>query len=573
MGTRLTASILPFLGLFLACGCTHGQNPVFQLVLNSSLMRDTAHDDFQKVAIECYMAKVLPSHDSGSITTSRSSSNYIQSMPDEEALRNSEFKLLMNGSFLYSSPSVIVNYTSVQMDKKGLRATFYLSKTEQFFGHFVCNYVNKTKNSSIISSATLSLIYAPYYQDGGNTWKYLTVVFFCLFLTILLVLGVIIAMVKYRFHINQYQKSAVELPERNCGYEEKSLTTRNFNITYPISSHGASHADGKKQLKLFCSETCFSQEEVTNALLLYLAHPTPCLQESCPCIQYKQVLNEYKLASTKPIERAEHVSRIATCDDVVTDNAVILEKRNSVLLSDSTLQKTDFTSVSKEDRYIVVYPDINLPSLTSSPTLLCNSDSSTYFVDPPDVFVVGSSGGRYSNEDHQVYLRVQEGSVPKGRTVKIKIGISLTSSLVSLLPPENLPVSPVVSFHVEGEDNFEFLKPVEIILPHFVDIEDEEDAKAMDLAFLKAGCNLYCFHQSKGVATFRPKSHTASLKTKHFCSFCIVANKRLPVEKIHYRLVKIIPRNQQLEQWRISFCVTYYLRTCLEVGNNIFRSI
>ena len=207
----------------------------------------------------------------------------------------------------------------------------------------------------------------------------------------------------------------------------------------------------------------------------------------------------------------------------------------------------------------ITYPKICSNYSEASPDLYVK------FVDPVETVKFDSNGGSYSDENHEIYLRVPKGAIPKGKIISIQVGVSFHSALVPLLPREVRPVSPLVKLCVMEEVDFKFLKPVRVTLPHFLDIADEEDAKQMGLQFMKCGHGLYCFHQSDGEASFKPKSNTATLRTTHFCTFCITANQRICSSKVNYRLVKIIPKNRQESMWRVNFCVTYYLKTCLQV--------
>lgn len=195
-------------------------------------------------------------------------------------------------------------------------------------------------------------------------------------------------------------------------------------------------------------------------------------------------------------------------------------------------------------------------------------DLNANFIDPVETIQFDSKGGSYANENHEVYVRIPKGAIPEGKTISIEVDVSFHSALVSLLPLDSKPVSPLVKLCVLGEPDFRFLKPIKITLPHFLDIVDEEDAEQMGLQFLKAGHSLYCFHKSDGVATFTPRASTATLRTTHFCTFCITANEAISVKKINYRLVKIVPKDRQVKAWRVNFCVSYYLRTCLQVTSH-----
>ena len=458
-----------------------------------------------------------------------------------------------------SEISTVINYTLIQADYSGLRANFYLSKNDYFYGMLVCNCLNQSRQatSKRIASASLSLLYMPYKQDVNN------IILVCCALSILLVtllIHSIIAFAMVRFFKRRHTCCITQDGPSERHQDAVNGLVRPRQV---ILDDGKCVTEKKKKklLKSPSSISCQSQEEATNVLLKCLAHPTSGTEDKCPCDVYKAALEDYRTNSADAISKTTASSN----HEIETDFCVDLQKNGKPVLRTSTLSHLTPFHCKRE----VMCPKICDNSF-GTPTSI--RENQTNHVSHPDTFVVDMRGGSYSNEDHQVYLRVPEGAVPEGKSVCINIGISLTSSKLSLLPLKSQIVSPVASFHVEEEESdFEFLKPVEITLPHFVDIEDEDDATTMELAFLKSSCHLYCFHRSKGVATFRPKSHTATLRTTHFCSFCIAANKKIPTEKINYRLVKVVPRmDHQREQWRAHFCVTYYLRTCLEVTKKMY---
>lgn len=227
----------------------------------------------------------------------------------------------------------------------------------------------------------------------------------------------------------------------------------------------------------------------------------------------------------------------------------------------SSASASDYHGIS----YPILYPDIRDEVLELSNKF----DLNMKFIDPIETVQFDCNGGRYANENHEVYLRIPRGAIPEGKTISIEVGLSFHSTLVSLLPLETRPVSPLLKLCVLGEPNFRFLKPVEVTLPHFLDIADQEDPIRMGLQFLKSGHSLYCFHKSDGVAKFKPRTNTATLKTAHFCTFCITANENISNKKVNYRLVKVVPKNREQKEWRANFCVTYYLRTCLQVRANL----
>ena len=81
------------------------------------------------------------------------------------------------------------------------------------------------------------------------------------------------------------------------------------------------------------------------------------------------------------------------------------------------------------------------------------------------------------------------------------------------------PVSPVLHIHCT-EKKLNHMKPVKITIPHFLNIDDEEDVKHLGLTFLKADHNSqYNFKPAKGECDFQNLHRT--IQTTHLCSFFI----------------------------------------------------
>ena len=87
-------------------------------------------------------------------------------------------------------------------------------------------------------------------------------------------------------------------------------------------------------------------------------------------------------------------------------------------------------------------------------------------------------------------------------------------------------MSPVLKLNVQDKPDFQFLKPVEVMLPHYLDLTSEDDSY-LGVEFLRAGHamnsnQMYEFQQiesDKGIF----KNNFGILHTKHFCFLCIVA--------------------------------------------------
>ena len=195
------------------------------------------------------------------------------------------------------------------------------------------------------------------------------------------------------------------------------------------------------------------------------------------------------------------------------------------------------------------------------------------FVDPIEILVCDSRGKEFINSDHDITLRVPPGAIPDGVTVHIETGVTLHGPFQ--FPPGTRPISPIVWFCTQ--EGVPFLKPVEVILPHFLHNWD-----GLQLGFLKADHSTFTTDDGEKRYIFQPVNdpmelHLENVKgfgvlsTKHFCFLCIQANithDQLP-SKAQYCLTKVTPDPwpSMAISFPIHFCVTFLLPTCFEVSN------
>ena len=180
-----------------------------------------------------------------------------------------------------------------------------------------------------------------------------------------------------------------------------------------------------------------------------------------------------------------------------------------------------------------------------------------------------SHDGRYYHDvDHDFILEIPEGAIPKGESITIDIGIALHGPFQY---PEGLrPVSPVFWVCVREQKNFQFLKPVNVTIPHFLHLENLSDIESLGLTFLKGDHEMnpqqmYPFQQAEGDILFKPFGKYGVLQTTHFCSLCIASNiTMLLFEKAKFCVSAFIPREVSVHQPSYAyFFVSFLLKTCL----------
>ena len=182
-----------------------------------------------------------------------------------------------------------------------------------------------------------------------------------------------------------------------------------------------------------------------------------------------------------------------------------------------------------------------------------------------------SKGRRYMyvNKANDFSLEIPEGAIPERESITVDIGVALYGPYQY---PEGLrPVSPVFWVCVRDKTNFQFLKPVTVSIPHFLDLESEDDIKSLGMTFLKAdhemnSQNMYEFQPTDGDMLFEPLKTYGVIQTMHFCYLCIASKvSRKQIRKAKYCLYVAIPRTMaRCEPTYVYFFVTYLLSTCLE---------
>ena len=527
--------------------------------------------------------------------------------------------------------TVLLNYTSKEHADGSIAVKFSIPKGEEFVGEFTCGY-NNLSNSTASSSQwniTQDLVFVYVPMEAHNVSSdssydlvlaFVAVLFLFLGALILLLIAIGCACKNWRQRRHLQDQIAREDKLHECG---STLNAFQVSANTEVFSR-----PGKQKSSLHSTaQQCHYSDEFLSGkeLMSILSHPSPCPTTGCSCTHYKRkLLYNLRFGNNSARSVSDLLSLSQDLERQICQN---LQMKKPVLSSAlcspsppiishllpavaevekvqaSSMMATDCISVdskycptslppadpklhyARESKHKkleprrsmnddvlscdsiegIAYPKFKLPGTEVSPT---EYDLKARFIDPIETVMFDSNGGRYSNENHEVYLRVPRGAIPEGDILLIKVGISFHSALVPLLPAESRPVSPLINLCVVGKQrDYRFLKPVEVTLPHCVDISDEEDVERMGMEFSKCGHGHYCFHKSDGVATFRPRAGTATLKTTHFCTFCITANKSIGEEKIWYRLVKVVPKRRDRESmmWRANFCVLYYLRTCLQV--------
>ena len=181
-----------------------------------------------------------------------------------------------------------------------------------------------------------------------------------------------------------------------------------------------------------------------------------------------------------------------------------------------------------------------------------------------------SYDGRYYHDVHHDFiLEIPEGAIPKGESITIDIGVALHGPFQY---PEGLrPVSPVFWVCVRDQKNFQFLKPVNVTIPHFLHLKNLSDIESLGVTFLKSdhemnSQQMYPFQQAAGDMLFKPfGKYSVLLQTTHFCSQCVGSKDTMEsLKKANFCLTSVLPNEISFHQPSYAyFFITFMQATCL----------
>ena len=180
-----------------------------------------------------------------------------------------------------------------------------------------------------------------------------------------------------------------------------------------------------------------------------------------------------------------------------------------------------------------------------------------------------SHDGRYYHDvDHDFILEIPEGAIPKGESITIDIGVTLHGPFQ--FPEGVRPVSPMFWVCVRGRKNFQFLKPINVTIPHFLHLENLSDIESLGLTFLKGdhkmnAQQMYPFQQAEGDILFKPFGKYGVLKTTDFCSLCVGSKDIMEsLKKANFYLTSVLPNEISFHQPSYAyFFITFMQPTCL----------
>ena len=177
-------------------------------------------------------------------------------------------------------------------------------------------------------------------------------------------------------------------------------------------------------------------------------------------------------------------------------------------------------------------------------------------------------GRNYYDEHNDFGLEIPEGAIPEGESITIDIGVALYGPFQY---PEGLrPVSPVFWVCVRDQKLPQFLEPVKVTIPHFLNLETPEDIESLGLTFLKGdhemnSQQMHQFKPAEGNQSFKCHKIHGVLETTHFCYQCISGKiSHELIRKARFCIYAAIPRlTSPKEPSYIKFFITFLLSTCI----------
>ena len=223
----------------------------------------------------------------------------------------------------------------------------------------------------------------------------------------------------------------------------------------------------------------------------------------------------------------------------------------------------------------------SLHNETCSTTCYC---SSIRFIDTVETITCDHNGGQYTSESHDIRITIPKGAIKKHITAELQVGVTLHGPFS--FPDTKRPVSPII--WVGMTPNIKLKKPIEITMPHFVEISSQShNEESSNLVFLKTTDKVKATHTGKKYGKkyqfcqvaensqqFNSSDNHGTVLTKELCFFCIVgdigSNSNLIAS---YCLLPVIPKPVTQTTWKIHYYVTYLLKTYIHVSTSQFAPV
>ena len=181
---------------------------------------------------------------------------------------------------------------------------------------------------------------------------------------------------------------------------------------------------------------------------------------------------------------------------------------------------------------------------------------------------MSENGCLHKDDHHGFSLDFPSGILLPNQSITLTIGVMVYGPFKF---PEGLrPISPILWILSDTNVDLKLLKDAKVILPHYLDIGEQDD-KEFEILFMKAAIYHYYtindkkqkyIFESMGNATLL-NDRKAAFSTNHFCSLCLAAKVSESIkEKSEYCMTIFIDTTNRM----YTFVVSYCLETCTEVS-------
>ena len=184
-------------------------------------------------------------------------------------------------------------------------------------------------------------------------------------------------------------------------------------------------------------------------------------------------------------------------------------------------------------------------------------------------------GCEYTIEDHDITIRIPEGTVPNGKTFHFEIGVAMYGPFD--FPEGTQPISPILWVCIMEENAIQFHQPTkkfQFILPHYLTGLTKERLSYHQVHVAKANHNemnqmLYRFNLQEDQPLFASLTEYKSyalIESTHCCFYCLQVNQSPELAKdAGYYLVRI--EDLRSSPTEIYFVASFFLETCIQVRN------
>ena len=180
------------------------------------------------------------------------------------------------------------------------------------------------------------------------------------------------------------------------------------------------------------------------------------------------------------------------------------------------------------------------------------------------VISVDEEGGNFYISEHGVTVTVPKMAISAGMVAKMKFAATLVAPVQ--FSDNTVPLSPIIWLCM----NAKLHKPIQIQLPHYVNIKSSDHSKT--LQFAKATVHSM---ENNAIGSmeiieggyFPVGKSYGIIEIDHFCYYCILSVQSVDIPDNLYQVVtmKEIQPNISQNLWIIHVCIIPSLPTCLKV--------